>query len=72
MDNSLKKLVNNLSTTELSIDRTSRYTATLCYAKDGSYIIIDDMTMEIVQISNKNDPNWILDSGIINPFYPNN
>ncbi len=33
--------------------------ATAYYAKDGSYVVRNDKTGEITQISNKNDPNWI-------------
>lgn len=32
--------------------------ATIYYNKDGHYVIRDDTTEEIVQISNLNDPNW--------------
>lgn len=33
--------------------------ATAYYASDGSYVVRNDKTGEITQISNKNDPNWI-------------
>lgn len=33
--------------------------ATAYYASDGSYVVRNDKTGVITQISNKNDPNWI-------------
>lgn len=33
--------------------------ATAYYAADGSYVVRNDNTGVIVQISNKNDPNWV-------------
>lgn len=32
--------------------------ATAYINSDGSYVVINDRTGDIVQISNKNDPNW--------------
>lgn len=33
--------------------------ATAYYATDGSYVVRNDKTGVITQISNKNDPSWI-------------
>lgn len=32
--------------------------ATIYVRSDGSYVIRNDVTGDIVQISNRNDPNW--------------
>lgn len=32
--------------------------ATAYYAEDGSYVVRNDKTGDVVQVSNKNDPNW--------------
>ncbi|QNT75857.1 colicin E5-related ribonuclease [Dehalogenimonas etheniformans] len=41
----------------LSIDR-KKQSATAYFDKDGSYVVRKDKTGDIIQISNKNDPNW--------------
>lgn len=33
--------------------------ATVYYRSDGSYIVCNDITGDVVQISNIDDPNWI-------------
>lgn len=38
--------------------------------RDGSYGIIDDVTDEVVQISNRYDSNWVPDANIQNPHKP--
>ena len=40
-------------------DRPLDDPATAYYASDGSYIVRNDQSGAIAQISNKNDPNWI-------------
>ena len=62
--------VNNAFTTRKSINRATGNPATVYYNKDGSHVIIDDNTNEVVQVSNKFDPNWIPDPNIINPYIP--
>lgn len=41
------------------INRATNNSATYYYRPDGHYVVIDDVTGEVVQISNLNDPNWI-------------
>jgi hypothetical protein len=38
--------------------------ATAYFRSDGSYVIRNDRTKEIVQISDRNDPDWTPDSRI--------
>ena len=59
-------------TTRQSTNLATGNSATVFYKKDGSYIIVDDTTNEIVQISNCNDPNWVPDPNIQDPYDPNN
>ena len=33
--------------------------ATVYYRGDGHYVVCNDITGDIVQVSNTNDPNWI-------------
>jgi RHS repeat-associated protein len=44
--------------------------ATAYFNKDGSYIIKDNQTGDVIQISNKNDPGWVPDQTIKNPYKP--
>ena len=44
--------------------------ATVYYTEEGAYVIVDDVTHEVVQISDKNDSNWLPDSTIDNPYIP--
>ena len=40
-------------------------------AQQGSYVIVDDITKEIVRISDNINPStWASDSGIIDPYLP--
>lgn len=32
--------------------------ATVYFDKEGNYVVVNDKTGDIVQVSNKNDPNW--------------
>ena len=41
--------------------------ATAYFATDGSYVVRDNLTKQIIQISNRNDPYWAPDSSIVNP-----
>jgi hypothetical protein len=42
--------------------------ATAYFDGDGSYVVRDDVTGDLVQTSNRNDPNWVVDSRIrMNP-----
>jgi hypothetical protein len=33
--------------------------ATKYYDDDGNYVVVNDETGEVIQASNKNNPNWI-------------
>jgi len=38
--------------------------ATAYFTSSGAYVVIDNVTKEIIQISNINDPNWVVDKTI--------
>jgi RHS repeat-associated protein len=38
--------------------------ATVYGPKEGGHVVVNDTTKEVIQISNKNDPNWVPDSRI--------
>lgn len=68
---SINDLVNNPYTTRKSINQATGNKATVYYTKDGNYIIRDDVTGALVQMTNKNVTNWAPDKMIINPYIPN-
>ena len=53
-----------------SINNATGNPATAYYDEDGNYVVIDDYTKEVVQVSNRNDSNWIPDKNIVNPYTP--
>ena len=67
---SVQDTVDNPYTTRLSKNLATQNSATVYYNKDGSYVILDDITNEIVQISNRYDPRWVPDANIQNPYKP--
>lgn len=54
-----------------SVNKATGNSTTVFYTQQGSYVIVDDITNEIVQISDNIDPStWAPDSGIIDPYIP--
>ena len=67
----IKDTVDNPYTIRVSTNKATGHTATVFYTKQGSYVIVDDVTKEIIQISDNIDPaTWIPDSSIVNPYIP--
>ncbi|MBF2441423.1 transposase [Listeria innocua] len=69
-EESVKSVVDHPHTTRKSGNKATGNDTTVFYDKDGSYVIIDDKTKEIVQISDKFDKNWVPDAGIADPYKP--
>ena len=70
-ENLIKDTVDNPYTIRISINKATGNTATVFYTKQGSYVIVDDITKQIVQISDNINPStWIPDTSIINPYKP--
>lgn len=63
-EGSITATIKNPSYTKSAINKATGNKATAYFSKDGSYVIRDDVSKDVIQISNKNDPNWILDSSI--------
>lgn len=63
-------VLNNPYATRPSTNRATGNSATAYFRQDGSYVIRDGVTGDIIQVSNKNDPNWIPDPAIHNPYRP--
>lgn len=64
------KLINKPFTTRAAVNRASGNAATAYFNKKGAYVVKDNLTNEVIQVSNKLDPNWIPDATIINPYIP--
>lgn len=69
-EDSVKETVDNPYTTRNSVNKATDNSATVYYTEEGAYVIVDDVTHEVVQISDKNDSNWLPDSTIDNPYIP--
>jgi len=67
---SVRTLVDNPHTTRAAVNRATGNSATAFFNSQGHHVIVDNITREVVQVSNIFDPNWIPDSSIINPFIP--
>jgi RHS repeat-associated protein len=62
--------VNNPFTTRLATNKATGNAATAFFTKEGSYVVRDNVTGQIIQVSNRLDPKWIPDASIINPYIP--
>mgnify|MGYP001011239774 FL=1 len=61
-ETSVNDTVNNAFTTRTSTNLANNNPATAYFNKDGSYVVVDNVTKEVVQVSNRLDPKWIPDS----------
>jgi hypothetical protein len=50
-----------------AINKATGGDATAFFRADKSYVVRDNTTGKIIQVSNRNDPNWAIDSTITNP-----
>lgn len=67
----IRDTVDNPFTIRNSINKATGNSATVFYTERGSYIIVDDVTNEIVQISDNINPlEWIPDASIESPYKP--
>jgi hypothetical protein len=69
-ENSVKNVYDSPYTTRQATNRATGNPATAYFTKEGAYVVVDDVTNEIVQVSNKLNPNWKPDSSIIDPYLP--
>ena len=66
----IKEVIANPYTTRSTINRAERSAATAYYTKEGAYVVVDDISGKIVQVSDKNSLDWIPDRDIIDPYKP--
>jgi len=69
-ENTVQDVVNNPYTTRISKNMATGNPATAYYNKSGGYVVVDDVTGEVVQVSNLNDPVWEPDKNIVDPYKP--
>ena len=67
---SMEEVANDPYRTSEAFNKVTGNKATAYYNKAGDYIVVDDVTGDLVQASKKGDPNWIPDSTIKNPYKP--
>jgi RHS repeat-associated protein len=67
----INETVNNPFTTRAATNRATGNPATAFFRKDGSHVIRDNVTGDLVQVSDRTNPaNWIPDASIVNPYLP--
>ena len=67
----IKNTVDNPYTVRSSVNKATGNTATVFYTRQGSYVIVDDITKAIVQISDNINPSmWAPDISIVDPYLP--
>jgi hypothetical protein len=49
-----------------ALNRATGNPAIAYFTEDGGYVVVDSITREVVQISNRNIPDWIVDTSIKN------
>jgi len=68
---SVKNTIDAPYTTRSSTNLATGNSATVYYNQNGSHVIVDNVTNEIVQVSDALNPSeWISDPNIINPYKP--
>lgn len=70
MKKSIERTVERPHATSQATNRANGNSSTAYFNKDGSYVVKDNKTGDIIQVSNRNDPNWVPDNTIVNPFIP--
>ncbi len=57
-ENDIKDVLENPSATAKTINKATGNSATQYYRSDGYYVVRDDVTGEIIQVSDRTDPDW--------------
>ena len=70
-ESSVRRTVDSPYTTRASTNKATGNPATAYYNEQGGYVVIDDVTKEVVQVSDNINPDtWIPDPNIVNPYIP--
>jgi hypothetical protein len=67
----IENTVNAPYTTRVATNKATGGVATAYYRESGAYVILDDTTRQVVQLSDRFNPEgWIPDDSIITPYIP--
>lgn len=66
----INKTVNSSTITREALNKATGSSATAYFLKDGAYVVRDNITKEVIQISKIGDAGWIPDASIIDPYIP--
>ena len=70
-ESTVRDTVSNPYTKRVSVNKATGNSATMYYNKSGGYVIIDDVTNAIVQVSDNINPStWAPDPSIVDPYLP--
>ncbi|MBU5351368.1 hypothetical protein KQI74_03690 [Paenibacillus barcinonensis] len=69
-EDSIESTVNEPHETSEAENKANGKEATAYFNEDGSYVTVENESGLIIQVSNRNDPDWEPDSTIKNPYSP--
>jgi|GEM_PF-1452999 len=69
-EDSIESTVNDPHETSEAENKANGKEATAYFNEDGSYVTVENESGLIIQVSNRNDPDWAPDSTIKNPYLP--
>jgi hypothetical protein len=69
-EDSINSTVKKPYTTREATNKANGNDGTAFFNKDGTYVVRDNKTGDIIQVSNRNDPGWLPDATISNPYIP--
>lgn len=69
-EDSIESTVNEPHETSEAENKANGKEATAYFNEDGSYVTVENESGLIIQVSNRNDPDWAPDSTIKNPYLP--
>ena len=69
--NRMKNTIENPKHTSSATNKLTGEGAIAYFDESGSYIVLDEASKNVIQISNRLDPKWIPDPTIKNPYTPN-
>lgn len=66
----IDETLNSPVATRAATNKATGNPATAYFRKDGSYVVRDNRTGDIVQVSDRTDPSWVPDRTIQDPYRP--
>ena len=64
---SVDDTISNPSSTSPATNKATGGDVTAYFNPDGSYVVVDNSTQQVIQVSDRNDPDWVPDNSIKNP-----